>query len=546
MFPQDLGTNRLRSGFRGRALQASASPNSDDDLNDLETEDDETDGGITLNVQEQGDHRSPIIISDDEDGDTEHGSISESELEEGEEREDTVMVQSEDNEDQHTFNTGLAFVVDSTPNKAYPGKVQLCLRDLTTTQFEDQIRYAFWHLPRDQIDLSRPVRCLHCQMDGHLDDTCPAKFCRHCNADAQHNSALCLQVKRCQRCRQPGHSDCQGMRNTTVPCDICASHGHTEDSCPIRHYNSAALQAAEKLELWISCSECASKNHLIGDCQEASTSQAVRWSLRSLDAAKVVNLSVQTGAERREREAENRNMRPEGLKIRGRANIHHADIGRRDDSDSDELENFFNRPPPRGSMFHDHANRRRGPHNLANSDRRDRYDRYNAPTDTYRPPRNEYYSTDSFGQPRSRSPSRYDRRLYSHSRGQSPSSFSSHRMSDEDMVFRRSSPPRNDNPFQRRPQGLPPRPPPPAAQSVPSRGFSMQLPTRKGSNPSLQGGSSAPTRQRPPSSGRTGKSNGPGNNAAHIGNHQVQQTGPSKSDVKAKNKAKKKKNKPHP
>lgn len=549
MFPQDLGTNRLRSGFRGRNVQRSASPDSDDEdvvqVHDLETEDDETDGGITLNVQEHGDHGSPIVISDDDDDDeeegTEHGSASDSELEEGEEREDTVMINegaaSTTHDDQPASYNGLAFVIDTTPSTA-----QLCLRDLSAPQLEDQIRYAFWHLPRDEIDLSRPVRCLHCQTDGHLDSACPSKVCDHCNANGQHETFRCPTVKRCQRCRQRGHADCQGMKNTTIPCDICTLLGHTEDSCPIRHYNSTALRGAEKLELWISCCACASRSHLVGDCQEVPPSQAARWSLRLLDPTKVVNLSVQTGSEAREREAENRNMRPTGMKIRGRANFHHADASRRDDSDSDELETFFSRPPPRGSRHYEPENRARNQYQQGSEHRQERYDRYNAPTDTYRPPRNEYYATDSFGQPRSRSPPRFDRRPYGHSRPQSPSSFNSYRPSDDDAPFRRSSPPTRNDPYNRPPRNLPPRPPP--SQPLPARGFSMQLPTRKGSNPSLQSGSSVPPQGRVPPTDRAGKPKGwnkIGNNAPHMGNHQVQQSGPSKAERKAKNKAKKRK-----
>lgn len=536
MIPQNLGTNRLRSGFRGRQ-QRSASPDSDDEgfvapapIHDLSTEDDETDGGITLNVEEQGNHGSPIVISDD-DEDTQQGDVSESELEEGEEREDDDA--TNERATQPTFYNGLAFVIDSTPSTA-----QLCLRDLTATQLEDQIRYAFWYLPRDEIDLSRPARCLHCQTDGHIDETCPEKTCDHCGANAQHESNLCPTVKRCQRCRQPGHTQCQGMRNTTVPCDICTLLGHTEDGCPIRHYNSTALRGADKLELWISCCACASKSHLVGDCDDVPPSEAARWSLRLLDPTKVVNLSIQSGIEKREREAENRNMRPEGMKIRGRANVHHADVSRRDASDSDELENFFSRPPPRGNL---HYERSRAPQKRAPEPRREQYDRYNAPTDTYRPPRNDFYATDSFGQPRrrSRSPPRYEQRSYGHSRQQSPSSFNSYRPSDDDAPFRRSSPPSRGDPFGRPPRGLPPRPPP--TQALPARGLSIQLPTRKGSNPNLQSGQSTAAQGRAPTAAKPKGWNKLPNNGAHMGNHQVQQSGPSKAERKAKNKGKKKK-----
>lgn len=499
---------------------------------------------MTLNLQEHQDHGSPIVISDDED--TEHGEASESELEEGEEREDTTAkshkgASNNAPSDQAQQDGEVSFIVDPTP-----GTAQLCLRDLGATQLEGQIRYAFWQLPRDEIDLSRPVRCLHCQAEGHIDEACPAKICHHCSAYAQHESVLCPIVKRCHRCRQPGHESCEDMRNTTIPCDICTLPGHTEDSCPIKHYNRTALRETEELELWISCCACASKSHLVGDCREVPPSHAARWSLRLLDPKKIVNLSIQNGTEKREREAENRNMRPEGIRIRGRANLHYADIDRRDPDDSDEFENFFSHPPPQDRRRHELPNRPPpiDPYRSRAESRHERYDRYDAPTNVYRPPRNDYYATDSFGKPRSRSPPRYDQRPYGDSRPQSPLSYNSYRFSDEDATIRRSSPPPGDNPFKRHRQDLPPR-----AQQLPSRGFSIQLPTRKGSNPNLQNGSSANPQWKPPPPGQAGSaknSNKRNNNGGQLTKHQVKHNGFTKSEHNERrqyNKKKKNKNK---
>lgn len=558
MFPRDLGSNRLRSGFRGRTIQRSAShpgtpsDSEDDDspspirIHD-ETEDEETDGGMTLNVQGHGDDTAPIVISDDED--TEQAvaaSVHESELEEGEEREDTTNAQDKEMldmpQEKHGEDTPeVSFVIDSKPSTS-----QTSLRDLSPVQLEQQIKYAFWQYPRDEIDLSRLARCLHCQTDGHIDEVCPSKRCLHCGAYAEHNSILCPIVKKCQRCREPGHSNCQGMKNTTVPCDICTLSGHAEDSCPIKYYTRYTLPATETLELWITCCACASKSHLVGDCPEVLPSKAPRWSLRSLDPAKVINLSIQSGIEQREREAENRNMRPEGIKIRGRANRHNADVNRRDPSDSDDLENFFSRPPPRDAR---RAPLPRGQHvdqyRPDTRPRYDRYDGYNGPSDTYRPPRTGYYATDSFGRPRSRSPPRFNQRRYGRPGSLSPSSLDdSYRPdTDDEPSGYRSPPPLRDNPFRRGKQDPPQNSHARGPSPLPSRGISIQLPTRKGSNPSLQnGGAPASLPSRPPAPGQPGaakNSNKSSSNVAHMGAYQVQHNGLTKSQRK-KNRQQKK------
>ncbi|OQU93966.1 hypothetical protein CLAIMM_00398 isoform 3 [Cladophialophora immunda] len=65
-----------------------------------------------------------------------------------------------------------------------------------------------------------------------------------------------------------------------------------------------------------------------------------RWSLRSFAPDQITNLSLASGMKQREREVANRGLRPEGLKIRGRAALHSArsPSGRQpvDSSDSDE------------------------------------------------------------------------------------------------------------------------------------------------------------------------------------------------------------------
>ena len=488
---EKFGNNRLRSGFReARRMQRSAShqgtPSDSDDSTsaapvayELDSEDE--DGGITLNVQ--GNDHAPIVISDDEESEDEDGQINESsDLEEGQEREDTQSRNGRDSMQVDPSDWGHSGVVDNprSAGNSAPQTAQVCLKDLNPDQLELQIKYAFWNLQRDQIDLSRPARCLHCRAEGHIDEECPKKTCTHCNSFGQHDSVLCPQVKRCDTCRQPGHESCSGMRNTTIPCDLCSLPGHSESSCPLRHYPNPGATSSSPVRIWITCCACASKSHLVGDCPRFTSSKAPRWSLKSLDPEHIINLSIQTGIDKLEKDAQNRGMRPEGLRIRGRANQHYADSRRHDprDSGSDELESFLSHPRRAQS---DKRNAPpvqppQDPYHYRPGDNT-HYDRYAAPStsDSYRPPRNDFYATDSFGRRRSRSPPSLGRYTVDHP--SSPvDSYNSYRPGHYSQS-RRSPPPSRSNIPSRPPQTLP----------RPAPGLVIQLPTRKGSNTSLSG-----------------------------------------------------------
>jgi len=507
---------------------AASSPevNTANEIYDLTTEDD--DGGMILNVE--GGDPAPIVISDDEDSeqtededdDGEHGDDDgieelkdregshvksrtlDDDLEEGEERENVIptdatkMDVSQERDATATDTEDIPFVIDTNPS----APAQVCLKDLNPDQLEAQIRYAFWHLERHGIDLARPARCLHCQGEGHIDEKCPQKTCTHCNAYTDHESALCPTIQRCHRCREQGHMkrDCTGMKNTTKPCDLCSLPGHQEEECPLKHYIHIKVPLSEKVNLWISCCACGSRAHLVGDCPDIPREQAARWSLRSFDSSQIVNLSIQTGINKLEKEAENRNMRPTGMKIKGRAGMHHADAGRRDESDSDDLD-FFSHPPISRDARPD-------PYRPQSNQRQERFDRFNPParTDAYRPPRNGFYSTDSFGRPRSRSPasSRYN----DYPRRRSPSfdrsSIDSWRPGNS---FTQPNTRRGQSPSRAQQRGRP-------AQTVPKSGVPIQLPTRKGSNTSMRdasaGGQSNSSFRPPAQGGNQGSSNGGG------------------------------------
>lgn len=361
----------------------------------------------------------------------------------------------------------------TTENMDVPHVVRLA--DLTPDELELQLKYALFDVKSEKVDLSWPAICLDCLQPGHSDKVCPEKQCVHCGAHGQHSSRLCPLVGRCSRCRERGHTvdSCNtDLKVTTVPCDLCGGLNHVEATCPARFFPVTSKVPAGSLQLWISCCICASKSHLVGDCPDANTTAGARWSLRLFAPGQVSNLSLEAGTKEREQEAANRGLRPEGMRIRGRAGLHSAGATRLEQPSDDDTDNQFfgprvaNRGNDSRSTF-----TFRQPHPLPDrppaAPRGDRYDRYNAPSDTRSSqgrPQNDWYATDSFGRRRSRSPPR----------------------SGESRDVRRRSP----GPA---PSGSGPSTAGKAADAFkalrgggetdrPSRGISIQLPLRRGSN----------------------------------------------------------------
>ena len=230
-------------------------------------------------------------------------------------------------------------VASTTVHKA------LRLVDLSPEQFDRQIRYAFFHLPREQIDPNRLAVCLECLQEGHIDEVCPERTCVHCQSD-QHPSRECLAYKRCPSCRERGHSfdSCPSqLKNTTVPCDYCGSLGHVEDECMTRFFpTQPPLLADSTLNLWISCCHCASQSHLVGDCPHLrSTHSTSAWSLKSHNLDQISNLTLESGALARGQDKVSGILRPAGLQIKGRASLHQPGVAKQDEMDEDEDEEPF-------------------------------------------------------------------------------------------------------------------------------------------------------------------------------------------------------------
>ncbi|KAK5050340.1 hypothetical protein LTR84_003621 [Exophiala bonariae] len=288
------------------------------------------------------------------------------------------------------------------------------LADLSEHEFELQTRYVFTSLKRDEIDLAWPAFCLGCLKQGHMKETCPEILCKHCGLVGEHPARLCPSVTRCTRCRERGHSavDCDVWTTVTAtPCDLCGGLGHPEPSCPERFFPSRVQSETGPLELWISCCNCASKSHYVGDCPDLGQSFVTSWSTRSISQKQIINLSLGSNMQELEAQAGNRGLRPQGLSIKGRAGLHHAGNAGGRPSDNNSSEDEFLRPrigtgqrnqPPRHD-FSFRAPERLPPPASRPGDAG--YDRYNPPsTSLNQRPRNDWYATDSFGQQRPKSP----------------------------------------------------------------------------------------------------------------------------------------------
>ena len=355
-----LGQNRLRTGFGQRtAIYATdtsseggsrqttkglsthnsmtgESPNEAIEISDdTDVEEHSDDGGILINVDHEEDESYanteqdadvPDQISDGEvaesDYEPEPGQVSQPALAYLDEHgSDDAHIRSQGELDRSDAMTAKEIAKRSGPFTVDAGGSRTKrLADLSPEDLERQIKYTLFGLDRNQIDLSRPVICTSCLQEGHLGTTCPEANCSHAGHQNKHSSRMCPRIRRCLRCRERGHDvdDCTAkLCESDVICDFCGAD-HLEDVCLNRFFPAQRQMPQGEVSLWVSCSNCASRTHLVGDCPSTSiTVRTMRWSLRALDPNKVVNLSLQSGIRKMEQEAENRCLRPPGQAQRG-------------------------------------------------------------------------------------------------------------------------------------------------------------------------------------------------------------------------------------
>jgi protein AIR1/2 len=512
----NLGQNRLATGFRSQSERAGDGKVPVQDIVEIsddeseEVEDDSEGGGILLNVGDAPsgvnssiEAASPGSLSDDEGRqiaasashrkDSTSNAKAEKPPSGSRPQQSTALSTSSSNK---SGATSPMFQVDTRRGSRI-------LADLNPDDLEKQIKYTLFHLPRDQIDLSRPVICLACLNEGHTDQYCLGLLCSSCGGQTKHSSRLCPRQRRCSRCGQRGHDvgACQSkLRNENLdPCEFCAGTDHVEASCTQRFFPARSELPGRELRLWISCAQCGSKEHLAGDCPAFGSASAHAWSLRAYSHDKIINLSLQTGAQAREKEALNKGVRPEGLQIRGRGagrgapNPNKYQQGGKtpqfeedDDFTTRIASNRSRRPSPRNHIRFDDDGRGRMHRGNDDGYYRQRSNRFR-PSDDYDsyqpPPPSEYRDRNGYG----------GRRGYQEDRDY------------HDRRPRSRSPPRHVGPFEGdtwRPP--PPRSPPPHV-SLPARPAPPR-PQQQSQNPS----------QRPSKKGKrgAGKAKGGGGGAA--------------------------------
>lgn len=492
-----LGNNRLATGFRkpqadiaqdadgaggGQSSTAHASAQGmllDDpiDISDDVEEESSDEGGMVINIDPAAEEHLDKMHLDSEDGEI-HETAS---LAFDPASADQEPPQSSSSADQDVDMQ----LQDELSHAARHSMLRLA--DLSPDQLELQFKYALFDVDRGLVDLARPAICLGCLRPGHAQRDCPEKICLHCGAAGQHSSPLCPQVRRCSQCREPGHDAerCNAdLKVTTVPCDLCGTLSHVEELCPQRFFPPVPNVHVGPLRLWVSCCICASKSHLVGDCPDADPAAAARWSLKTFAGDQITNLCLEAGTKQLEQLAANRGLRPEGVRIKGRAGLHAAGVPRGPRASDDDDEQPFLGPrvgtrgtADRGSFTFRHPQRLPDP--PSTHSRHQRFDRYNPPSErggNQGRPANDWHATDSFGRRRSRSPSpeqaqgwrRDDRRR----RSRSPRGFDGDRNGRPRAVSPR--PPGTNRPANGRAPGGP------GARHQPPPTVTAQLPPKNG------------------------------------------------------------------
>ncbi|KAL3464070.1 hypothetical protein BJX64DRAFT_286758 [Aspergillus heterothallicus] len=221
-------------------------------------------------------------------------------------------------------------------SRKYPA-APLILADLEREDLETQARAMFYDRDINDVNLQLPITCIECLHEGHLADVCPTKECVHCGAWNKHQSTLCPQWRRCQRCRERGHDHKQcpsALKSSAgeVPCDFCGSSDHLELECDYLWKMPRPDTTAQPVLVSISCANCTSNAHLIGDCPTPTRAfTSTTFTLSGIEPETITNINSVVGPKRGGGPSVP-SGRQQGMKIRGR-----ADQARSPSPDSDDM-----------------------------------------------------------------------------------------------------------------------------------------------------------------------------------------------------------------
>ncbi|KAJ5138465.1 uncharacterized protein N7515_003313 [Penicillium bovifimosum] len=183
------------------------------------------------------------------------------------------------------------------------------LVDLTQEDLEILAKYVYFNRNIHDLDLKLPITCIECHSEGHLADVCPAKECTHCGAWNEHQSSVCPSWRQCPRCLERGHDEpsCTSKLREIPgdqPCGNCNRSGnHLESQCPSLWTFPIRDLPSDQITVSISCAECGSSKHLVGDCDKEhpafQSSSKASFTLNGIDPEMITNLNTQQGPSRR-------------------------------------------------------------------------------------------------------------------------------------------------------------------------------------------------------------------------------------------------------
>lgn len=235
-------------------------------------------GGVILNIQQSGQDNGEVSEFDSSDFDMQGNSrntalaqetndlagTGTSELETG------GAIEPEYSQSKRTNKDSTPKTLPSQDSYSLEGKPKI-LADLNLEELKLQVRYFFLGKSVEDVDRSRPVKCLICAREGHISEFCDSLICSVCGNRSEHNTKNCPRTVRCSRCREPGHgsSNCQRKFSPReVTCGWCELRGHVEEDCELFWRTSGRPWESEFTikSFGLSCYECGALGHLGNDC----------------------------------------------------------------------------------------------------------------------------------------------------------------------------------------------------------------------------------------------------------------------------------------